>query len=202
MSGEKNYVSVVKPLLDKIAALMLLIVCAPIGLFLTVILVFTNKGKALFSHNRIGKGEKQFRLYKFRTMDTGNSNDEVKITVFGKILRKLSLDELPQLINVLKGEMSLVGPRPLLIEYLPYYTDKERTRHHVSPGITGWAQVNGRNKSEWKNRMKDDCYYVKNVSFFLDLRILLLTVVQLFKLKQADFVSQNQETFIEFAKRR
>lgn len=202
MSSEKKYASLVKPLLDKIAALLLLLLCTPVGLFLTFFLTIVNKGRVLFYHSRIGKHERQFQLIKFRTMEKSNENGEMEVTPSGRIIRKLSLDELPQLINVLKGEMSLVGPRPLLVEYLPYYTQEERIRHSVTPGITGWAQVNGRNKSGWEDRMKNDTYYVKHLSLFLDVRILFLTFVQLFKFNQADFVSQNQETFITHAKKR
>lgn len=202
MSSEKKYASLVKPLLDKIAALLLLLLCTPVGLFLTLFLTIVNKGRVLFYHSRIGKNERQFQLIKFRTMEKSNENGEMEVTPSGRIIRKLSLDELPQLINVLKGEMSLVGPRPLLVEYLPYYTQEERIRHSVTPGITGWAQVNGRNKSGWEDRMKNDTYYVKHLSFFLDVRILFLTFVQLFKFNQADFVSQNQETFVAHAKKR
>lgn len=202
MSIEKKYGSVVKPLFDKIAALILLFICLPIGLLIAIILVLLSKETVLFSHTRIGKNEELFNLYKFRTMNSASENGAVKVTGFGKVLRMLSLDELPQLVNVVKGEMSLVGPRPLLVEYLPFYTEVEKRRHKVVPGITGWAQVHGRNQSDWKTRMENDCYYTEHISFFLDLKILFLTFIQLFKFKQADFVSQKQETFITYAKRR
>ena len=135
-------------------------------------------------------------------MIDGVGHSPERITKLGKLLRRLSIDELPQLINVLKGEMSLVGPRPLLVEYLEFYNDQEKQRHTVKPGITGLAQVNGRNALEWEKRMDYDRQYVEHLSFWLDFKILILTITQLLKIGQSDFPTQNQEPFIEYAKRR
>lgn len=141
----------------------------------------------LFKQLRPGKDEKIFNLYKFRTMknsynDEGNLlPDEERLTKFGNFLRKTSLDELPELINILKGEMSFIGPRPLLVEYLEYYTEEEKVRHTVLPGLTGWAQINGRNVTPWDERLKQDIYYVNNISIILDFKILFLTVIKVLK---------------------
>ncbi|MEQ9404532.1 MAG: sugar transferase [Cyclobacteriaceae bacterium] len=206
MSTKKIYAVLVKPFFDKMAALLLLILCTPLLLICVLVLAVQHRGRFLFYHQRIGKNEKSFNLYKLRTMDDFPENsgisEEKRITRIGAFLRILSVDELPQLYNVLKGEMSLVGPRPLLPEYLPYYTSEEKRRHLVKPGITGWAQVHGRNSANWESRMKNDLDYTDSFSFWLDCRILLLTVLQFFKFKQADFNMQNQCTFIEYAKKR
>lgn len=136
----------------------------------------------LFEQERPGKGGKIFKLYKFRSMTDGRDSkgrllpDDERLTKFGRILRSTSLDELPEVFNILKGDMSIVGPRPLLKEYLPYYTKIERHRHDVRPGLTGWAQVNGRNATGWDKRLRQDVYYVKHCSFMLDCRIILMTI--------------------------
>lgn len=141
----------------------------------------------LFKQERPGKNEKIFKLYKFRTMtderdENGNLlSDEVRLTKFGSFLRSTSLDELPELINILKGDMAFVGPRPLLVSYLPYYTEEEQLRHTVRPGLTGWAQVNGRNFIGWDNRLKKDVEYSRKVSFLFDVKILFMTFVQVVK---------------------
>ncbi|MEY8349330.1 sugar transferase [Bacillus cereus] len=141
----------------------------------------------IFRQQRPGLHGKPFYVYKFRTMTDAKDEegnflpDDVRLTSFGKLLRKLSLDELPQLINVIKGDISLVGPRPLLMEYLPLYTPEQARRHGVRPGITGWAQVNGRNAISWEDKFKLDVWYVDNQSFWLDIKILFLTVVKVFK---------------------
>lgn len=135
-------------------------------------------------------------------METSDVLGEPKVTRLGSVLRKLSLDELPQLINILKGEMSIVGPRPLLVGYLSYYTDEERKRHLIRPGVTGLAQVKGRNRLSWERRMADDLCYVHSVSLLLDLKILLRTFKQLLNFHEADFEEQNRETFIEYAEKR
>ena len=142
----------------------------------------------LFTQQRPGKDEKIFKLYKFRTMtnekdkDGKPLSDDVRLTKFGKFLRSTSLDELPEVFNILKGEMSVVGPRPLLIQYLPFYTVEEAHRHDIRPGLTGWAQVNGRNAiNDWKDRFLLDLEYVKNVSFFGDVRIIMLTIYKVIK---------------------
>lgn len=152
------------------------------------ILVKTKLGSpVLFKQERPGKNEKIFKLYKFRTMtDERDENgnllpDEVRLTKFGSFLRSTSLDELPELINILKGDMAFVGPRPLLVSYLPYYTEEEQLRHTVRPGLTGWAQVSGRNFIGWDNRLKKDVEYSRKVSFLFDVKILFMTFVQVVK---------------------
>lgn len=137
-----------------------------------------------FIQTRIGRDNKPFKILKFRTLRF--ENDDHSITSFGKVLRTLSIDEWPQLINILKGEMSFIGPRPLLDEYLPLYNDRQSSRHKVKPGITGWAQVNGRNKLSWNESLEMDAYYAENVSFKLDMIVLFKTVLQLFKFKQVE----------------
>ena len=152
-----------------------------------VSLAVVNKGKVFFTQRRPGKNGKIFPLIKFRTMtDDRDENgfllpDVLRLTPVGKFIRKTSLDELPQLVNVLLGHMSLIGPRPLLEEYMPLYSDEQRLRHKVKPGITGWAQVNGRNAISWKQRFEHDVYYVKNESWLLDMKILWMTIYKVFK---------------------
>lgn len=172
---------------DLAAAAVLLIVLSPV-MAVAALLVRIKLGRpVLFRQVRPGLHEKPFVLYKFRTMadlrdESGNLlPDAERLTPFGRKLRTLSLDELPQLFNVLKGDLSLVGPRPLLMEYLPLYTDEQRQRHLVRPGITGWAQVNGRNAVSWEERFAMDVWYVHNRSMLLDLKILLLTFLRLLK---------------------
>jgi sugar transferase EpsL len=176
-----------KYLLDKLFALLLLTLFLPV--FLIVVLVIRlGAGKPVFfRQTRPGLNEKPFELIKFRTMqdlydDNGSPlPDEVRITGVGKWLRKLSLDELPQMINVLKGEMSIVGPRPLLMEYLPLYNEKQKRRHLARPGITGWAQVNGRNALSWEEKFELDVWYVDHWSLALDFKILCLTLIKVIK---------------------
>ena len=176
-----------KRFLDIILSLFGLIVLFPF-LIVVGILVFLNLGKPiLFVQSRVGRGDRIFKMYKFRTMlDKKNRNgeqlsDEERLTTFGKILRSTSLDELPELINVLKGDMSLVGPRPLLVEYLPIYSERQRKRHEVLPGITGWAQINGRNSISWANKLELDVWYVENWSLGLDVKIIFKTIYKVFK---------------------
>jgi undecaprenyl phosphate N,N'-diacetylbacillosamine 1-phosphate transferase len=173
-------------MMDISVAGSLLILLFPLILLIGFILLFYNRGKVFFNQVRPGKGEKLFLLYKFRTMrpeSLTHLSDDERITKFGHFLRKTSLDELPQLINVIKGDMSLVGPRPLLIEYLPLYSDRQRKRHSVLPGITGLAQVNGRNSISWKDKFDFDVQYVENLSFGMDLKILLLSFSKVFSRK-------------------
>ena len=164
-----------------------LLVIFPLLVLLTIVLLFANGGKPFFYQKRPGKDGRIFRLYKFKTMnDCCDSEgrllpDAERLTRVGRLIRSLSLDELPQLFNVLKGDMSLVGPRPLLIEYLPLYNDFQKRRHDVRPGITGWAQVNGRNSINWEQKFEHDVWYVDNQSFWLDIKILWLTFVKVFK---------------------
>lgn len=172
-----------KRLIDFTIVLFALLVIWPILLVITIWLHFANKGAgAFFTQERPGKNGKIFKVIKFKSMtderdENGNllPNDR-RLTKVGAFIRKTSIDELPQLLNVLKGDMSLIGPRPLLVQYLPYYTEKEQLRHTVRPGITGWAQVHGRNNLCWNDKLALDVYYVEHVSFLLDCKIIILTI--------------------------
>jgi undecaprenyl phosphate N,N'-diacetylbacillosamine 1-phosphate transferase len=181
------YSAFVKPFLDKVTACIILLLSSPVWIVIVIVLAITNKGKVWFVQERPGREERPFRLVKFKTMsDAWDHNgtilpDEERLTSIGKLIRKTSLDELPQLWNVLKGDMSIVGPRPLLTEYLPLYNDHQRKRHKVKPGITGWAQVHGRNTVNWPDRFNYDVWYVEHQSFWLDLKILLMTVIKVLK---------------------
>jgi len=181
------YKKIIKPLFDKILALILIILFSPIML-ITAILIYIKMGKPIiFTQSRPGYKGKIFKIYKFRTMsDEKDENgnllpDEKRLKGVGKVIRSLSLDELPQLFNVLKGEMSFVGPRPLLVEYLELYNDEQKRRHDVVPGITGWAQVNGRNAISWSEKFKYDIEYVDKQSFLFDLKIMFLTALKVLK---------------------
>ena len=180
------YAGVLKPFLDRVGALLLIFLFSPF-ILLTAVAVRVGVGKPLFFvQERPGLHGKLFRIYKFRTMTNEQDEngellpDELRLHGAGKIIRSLSLDELPQLFNVLKGEMSFIGPRPLLVEYLPLYNNEQKKRHDVKPGITGWAQVNGRNAIDWEKRFELDLYYVKHLSFALDMKIAWLTVKKVF----------------------
>lgn len=177
------YKKYLKRLLDFIISLSVLLCIWPILLILTIWLHFANKGAgAFFTQERPGKDGKIFRVIKFKTMtderdkDGNLLPDEYRLTKVGKLVRSTSLDELPQLINVLKGDMALIGPRPLLPEYLPLYSAEQARRHEVRPGITGWAQVNGRNAISWKKKFELDVWYVDHCSFLLDMKIVFMTV--------------------------
>ena len=176
-----------KPLLDKALALTGLIILSPVMISVAILIYLWDGKPILFVQERPGYKEKIFKIYKFRTMtnekdENGNLlPDEKRLKGIGKIIRSLSLDELPQLFNVLKGDMSFVGPRPLLVEYLPLYNERQRKRHDVKPGITGLAQVMGRNALNWKEKFEYDVYYVENLSFWLDLKIILLTIWKVLK---------------------
>jgi len=177
----------IKYMFDRIFALFLLILLLPVFLMVTMVILLSYGKPVFFRQTRPGLNEKPFELMKFRTMkdiydENGNLlPDEERITAVGKWLRKLSLDELPQFINVLKGEMSMVGPRPLLMEYLPLYNERQKRRHRVKPGITGWAQVNGRNALSWEAKFELDVWYVNHLSLALDFKILGLTLVKVLK---------------------
>lgn len=183
------YRNFIKPLFDALIALVILVVLSPFILLTAVLLFIANNGKPFFFQQRPGKHGRIFRIVKFKTMNDkkdaqGNLlPDADRLTLIGKIVRKTSVDELPQLINVLKGDMSLVGPRPLLVEYLPLYNAQQARRHDVKPGITGWAQVNGRNSISWEDKFRHDVYYVDHVSLALDVRILFMTVAKVFRAK-------------------
>ncbi len=177
----------IKPLLDRVGAAIMIALFSPI-MIVTAALIYLKLGSpVIFRQLRPGKDAIAFKIYKFRTMsdekdDKGELlSDEMRLKGVGKMIRKLSLDELPQLFNVLKGEMSFIGPRPLLPEYLPLYNQVQQRRHEVKPGITGWAQVNGRNAISWQKRFELDVWYVDHLSFYLDMKILFLTLLKVFK---------------------
>lgn len=181
------YAKYIKRALDFLCSLVAIILLSPI-LLIIAILVRIKLGKSvIFKQKRPGRNEKIFKLYKFRTMtNEKNENgellpDEKRLTKFGKILRATSLDELPELFNILKGDMSIVGPRPLLVEYLPLYNEEQKHRHDVRPGLTGLAQVSGRNAITWEEKFKKDVEYVHNITFIGDVKIILKTVVKVFK---------------------
>ncbi|EFO4972202.1 undecaprenyl phosphate N,N'-diacetylbacillosamine 1-phosphate transferase [Campylobacter jejuni] len=180
------YEKVFKRIFDFILALVLLVLFSPV-ILITALLLKITQGSVIFTQNRPGLDEKIFKIYKFKTMSDERDekgellSDELRLKAFGKIVRSLSLDELLQLFNVLKGDMSFVGPRPLLVEYLPLYNKEQKLRHKVRPGITGWAQVNGRNAISWQKKFELDVYYVKNISFLFDLKIMFLTALKVLK---------------------
>jgi len=194
------YKKIIKPLFDKILALILIILFSPF-MIITAILIYLKMGRPIvFTQSRPGYKGKIFKIYKFRTMsDERDENgnllpDEARLKGIGKVIRSLSLDELPQLFNVLKGEMSFVGPRPLLVEYLELYNDEQKRRHDVVPGITGWAQVNGRNAISWSEKFKYDIEYVDKQSFLFDLKIMFLTALKVLK---RDGISQEGNVTME-----
>ncbi len=180
------YRNFIKPLADFTIALLGALLLSPVFVIVAICLFISNRGSIFFLQRRSGYNEKTFTIIKFKTMNDrtdalGNLlPDSQRLTKVGSIVRKSSLDEIPQLFNVLKGEMSLVGPRPLLVEYLPLYNEYQKRRHEVKPGITGWAQVNGRNSIGWQEKFDLDVWYVDHVSFALDLKILFLTLKKVF----------------------
>lgn len=181
------YMNYLKRVVDFIAAFVALLVFLPVMLLVVIMLYVTGHRKVFFTQQRVGKDDNIFTLVKFRSMTEKkdpNGNllpDEKRLTRFGAMLRKTSLDELPQLYNVLKGDMSLIGPRPLLVQYLPLYSEEQKMRHLVRPGITGMAQVNGRNAISWKKKFEYDVWYVKHASFMVDCKILLTTFKKVLK---------------------
>jgi len=181
------YINIIKPIADVLVALIVFVILSPVFIFLTIRLLIANKGRPFFLQTRPGKHGRLFKVVKFKTMNDAKDksgdllSDAQRITSIGRFIRNSSLDELPQLLNVIKGDMSFVGPRPLLVEYLPLYSDVQKRRHEVKPGITGWAQINGRNAIGWKEKFNYDVWYVDNISFTLDFRILWRTFKKVFK---------------------
>ena len=191
-----------KSIFDKTLALLLIILFSPVYIIVSLLILWKMGSPILFKQKRPGYKEKIFGIYKFRTMtndidEDGNLlPDEQRLVGVGKFIRSTSLDELPQLFNVLKGEMSFVGPRPLLIEYLDLYDDEQKRRHDVKPGITGWAQVNGRNAISWEQKFEYDVWYVDNQSFWLDMKILWMTFLKV--VKRSDISSNTSATMEKF----
>lgn len=196
------YRNFIKRLLDFIVATVAFLVLSPVFIVLTILLFIANGGKPFFVQPRPGKGGKIFNVIKFKTMnDRKDANgqllpDAARLTTVGSFVRKTSLDEIPQLLNVINGDMSLVGPRPLLVGYLPLYNEYQSRRHEVRPGITGWAQVNGRNAISWQQKFEYDVWYVTNMNLLLDLRICLMTVKKIFV--AADISSATSVTMEKF----
>ncbi len=184
MQFYRNYF---KRFIDLIVSLVAFSLLLPVFIIVTALLYIANQGKPFFVQPRPGRNGRIFRLVKFKTMNdrkdaAGNLlSDAERLTAVGRFIRKTSLDEIPQLINVIKGEMSLIGPRPLLVEYLPLYNSTQKRRHEVRPGITGWAQVNGRNAIGWKEKFELDVWYVDNMSFLLDCKIIIFTLMKVVK---------------------
>ena len=192
-----------KNMLDFVVALIGLFLLSPILIIVIVGLYFANNGKPFFFQLRPGKNEKLFKIIKFKTMNEKKVTagillpDAERLTTIGQFVRKSSLDEIPQLLNVLKGDMSIVGPRPLLPQYLPLYSEEQKKRHQVKPGITGWAQVNGRNAISWEQKFEYDVWYVTQLSFLLDVKIVLMTVKKVFV---REGISQEGQVTMEFFK--
>jgi lipopolysaccharide/colanic/teichoic acid biosynthesis glycosyltransferase len=176
-----------KSFIERFVSGLIISLLSPLFLLLVLILYYSNDGKVFFIQNRPGLDGRIFSIIKFKTMKDSRDHkgellpDSDRLTVVGRVVRKLSLDELPQLLNVFLGQMSLIGPRPLLVEYLPLYNENQKRRHEVKPGITGWAQVNGRNAISWKEKFELDVWYVDHCSFSLDMKILWLTILKVFK---------------------
>lgn len=196
------YRKVLKRLLDFCIALLVFLLLLPVFVVVTALLFVANNGKPFFTQPRPGKHERVFRILKFKTMNDkydvqGNLlPDAERLTAIGSFVRKTSLDEIPQLLNVLKGDMSLIGPRPLLVDYLPLYNERQRLRHSVRPGITGWAQVNGRNAIGWEQRFELDAWYATHINATLDLKIAVMTVKKV--LRAADINAPGMATVERF----
>jgi len=187
MSMSREIQLYIKRIFDITFSSLLILLFLPLMTLIAFVIWLTMKEPILFRQSRIGYKNRTFTIYKFRTMTEERDRygnllpDEQRLTRFGKFLRETSLDELPELFNVLKGDMSLVGPRPLLVEYMPYYTPEERRRHNMKPGITGWAQVNGRNAITWDQKLALDVWYVDNWNLWLDFKIILMTITKVIK---------------------
>lgn len=197
-----------KRFLDFWIALVVLICISPILLVVTIWLHFANRGAgAFFTQERPGKDEKIFRVIKYKTMTDEKDEhgellpDSQRLTKVGRFVRSTSIDELPQLFNVLKGNMSLIGPRPLLVQYLPYYTERERLRHTVRPGISGWAQVHGRNTVRWDERLELDAYYAENLNLMLDLKIIFITIKNVLQRKDISVDTTLVESYLDEERR-
>jgi len=194
------YKSYIKRLIDILISLSILTLLSPVFLLVCISLFIANNGKAFFVQERPGKNALIFKIIKFKSMTDKKSStgellpDEARLTKIGQFVRKTSLDEIPQLLNVLKGEMSMIGPRPLLVEYLELYSEEQNKRHDVKPGITGWAQVNGRNAISWSKKFEYDVWYVDNQTFFLDLKIFWMTFMKVIK---RDDISSNTHATME-----
>lgn len=197
------YEAIFKRLIDFFTAFLGLLLLLPVFLLVTVLLFFANGGKPFFFQLRPGKNGKIFKIIKFKTMNDKRDKNDVllpdaeRLTSIGSFVRKTSLDEIPQLINVFKGDMSLIGPRPLLVKYLPLYNNVQKRRHELRPGITGWAQVNGRNAISWQQKFELDVWYVDHISFLLDIKILFLTLKKVFI---REGISQEGEATMEYFK--
>ena len=194
------YKNGIKNILDLLTALIALVALSPLFIGIVVILGISNNGKPFFVQKRPGKNGRLFKILKFKTMNDKKGpdgqllSDHERMTKIGKFIRKTSLDEIPQLLNVIRGDMSIVGPRPLLVSYLPLYNEEQARRHDVKPGITGWAQINGRNAISWEDKFKYDVWYVRNISFLTDLKILWKTVGKVFN---SEGVSASEEVTME-----
>lgn len=208
------YANFFKRFFDFTLSLIAIIVLSPVLLILTIVGAIAMGGNPFFTQERPGRIDKKtgkeriFRMVKFRTMSNARDKDgnllpdDVRLNAYGRFLRSTSLDELPELFNILIGDMSIVGPRPLLVEYLPYYTEEERHRHDVRPGLTGWAQVNGRNNIEWDKRFQLDVEYVRNITFINDVNIILLTVKKVLgKSDVAEDTSKSEGNFAELRRK-
>ena len=202
VAEKKMYDRLIKRLIDLVLSGLALLVLSPLYLILAILVRVKLGSPVLFSQERPGKNEKVFRMYKFRSMtDARDANgdllpDEERLTHFGMMLRATSLDELPELWNIFKGDMSIVGPRPLLVRYLPRYNERQRRRHEVRPGLTGWAQVNGRNAISWEQKFEYDVEYVEKESFWLDIKILFMTVEKV--LHRSGISQEGNATMQEF----
>jgi general glycosylation pathway protein len=196
------YRKFLKRLLDTVLSLFFILCFWWLYVIIAILVKIKLGSPVLFKQDRPGLNEKIFKMYKFRTMTDKKDSlgnllpDSERLTSFGKFLRSTSLDEIPELWNVLKGEMSLVGPRPLLVEYLRKYSKNEKRRHEVKPGISGWAQVNGRNNTTWEERFENDIYYVENLSFLLDIKIIIKTILKV--IKRSDINQSETETMKNF----
>lgn len=197
------YKTFLKRVIDFLASLIGFMLLSPIFILVTIGLFIANQGKPFFFQIRPGKDEKLFKIIKFKTMNDKKDKegrilpDKERLTKIGAFVRKTSLDEIPQLLNVIKGDMSLIGPRPLLTQYLPLYSTTQKVRHDVRPGITGWAQINGRNAISWSQKFEYDVWYVKNCSFILDVKIFFLTIKKVFV---REGISQEGEATMEVFK--